>query len=112
MTEPVTAGFGIKIASVVGGAVGSAITLAHLPKLGAFGRCAAYMTGLSFAAYAPPIVSYAFSLPSALDGPLGFMAGVGGMGFAGAIVSVSRDPIGAWRRFRGADNQTPGADNG
>lgn len=108
MTEPVSAGLGIKLASVVGGAIGSAVTLANLPKMGPWQRLAAYGTGLASAAYLPPLVSYFGHLPPLLDGPLGFVAGTAGMGVAGFIVRISNDPIAAWRRFKGETNSGEG----
>lgn len=88
---------------MIGGAIGSAITLANLPKMGTWQRLAAYGTGLAAAAYLPPLATYFLKLPVFLDGPLGFVAGTAGMGFVAALIKISADPIGAWRKLKGAD---------
>ncbi len=103
-----TTELGIKLASVIGGAIGSAVALANLPAMGTWQRLAAYGTGMAVAAYLPPLVSHFGSLPSLLDGPLGFVAGTAGMGLAGAVIRISSDPIGAWRRIKGAPNSGEG----
>lgn len=103
MTEPVSAGLGIKAASLVGGAIGSAITLANLPKMGGWQRVVAYGSGLAASAYFPPLATYFMHLPPILDGPLGFISGATGMGVMAALVKIGSDPIGAWRRLKGAD---------
>lgn len=100
MTEPISAGLGIKAASLVGGAIGSAITLANLPKMGPWQRLIAYGTGVAAAAYIPPLVSYFMGLPELLDGPMGFVAGTAGMGLVGTIIKFGSDPIGTWRRIK------------
>lgn len=94
---------GVKVAGLVGGLFGSLVTMSYLPSLSSWQRVLAFASGVACAAYLPPIVSYLFTLPSSLDGPLGFVAGVMGMGLIGAAVTISRDPIGAWRKFRGTD---------
>lgn len=105
MAEPISTGLGIKAASLVGGAIGSAITLANLPKMGPWQRLIAYGTGVSAAAYIPPFASYFMGLPSLLDGPMGFVAGTAGMGLVGAIIKFGADPIGNWRRMKGEGAQ-------
>lgn len=91
---------GIKVAGLIGGVFGSLVTLSYLPSLKFWPRVGAYLTGVVCAAYLPPIASYFLNLPAVLDGPLGFVAGVLGMGSVGAAVTISRDPIGAWKKFK------------
>ncbi len=105
MTEPLTAGLGIKAASLVGGAIGSAITLANLPKMGPCQRMIAYGTGLAAAVYIPPFMTYFMGLPALLDGPMGFVAGTAGMGLVGAIIQFGADPIGVWRKIKSRETQ-------
>lgn len=100
------AALGIKIAGLIGGAVGSAVTLSYLPAMGVGQRIAAFATGLACAAYLPPLVAYGLHTPDALTGPMGFLAGLSGVGLVSAVINISRDPIGAWRRFRGMDTDT------
>jgi hypothetical protein len=95
---------GVKLAGLIGGLFGSLVTLSYLPSLKNWQRVGAYLTGVVCAAYLPPLVTYFFNLPLALDGPLGFIAGVFGMGLIGAGVTISNDPIGAWKRFKGIPN--------
>jgi len=105
MTEPISTGLGIKLASLVGGAIGSAITLANLPKMGTWQRLVAYGTGVAAAAYIPPFASYFMGLPPLLDGPMGFVAGTAGMGLVSAIIQFGADPIGAWRKIKSREAQ-------
>jgi hypothetical protein len=95
---------GVKAIGLIGGCIGSLIAMSYLPTMTKWQRIGAYASGIACAAYLPPIATYALSLPPSLDGPAGFVAGIAGMGVIGAIIKISRDPIGAWRRFRGAES--------
>lgn len=95
--------FGVKTACVVGGLFGSLLTMSYLPEMGRWQRVLSYLSGVCCSAYLSPLVSYAISLPPYLDGPVGFATGIAGMGLVGTIIKISRDPIGAFRRFRDAE---------
>jgi len=94
---------GVKVACLVGGCFGSLIAMSYLPTMNIWQRIGSYATGVCCSIYIPPLITYALSLPVYLDGPVAFATGIAGMGLVGTIITISRDPIGAFQRFRSSE---------
>lgn len=102
MTEPHSAGgmLGLKVVPGIAGFVGGCLALSFVQGLNRFQAFVTVAAGAAAGTYLQPLTSHYLDLPTAMDGGIGFLLGLVGMGLAGWIVKAANDPISAIEQIR------------
>ncbi|MBL8469631.1 hypothetical protein [Methyloversatilis discipulorum] len=91
---------GLKIVPGIAGFIGGCLALSFVQGLNRWQAFVTVATGSAAGSYLQPITSHYLGLPAALDGGIGFILGLGGMGLAGLIVKASSDPLGMLEQIK------------
>ncbi len=89
--------FGIKVASLIGGAIGSLIGMSfseekYESKLEAFVKSfIKFIGGIGAAVYVTPLIGYYKGFPKELDNAVSFVIGIVGMNVASIIYNKSKN---------------------
>lgn len=92
MTEPVTIGgiLGLKYTTLLGGFLGSLVSLSFITELGWAARASAVLTGTATAAYVTPIIVAYWTIGEAAENGIGFLLGLTSMNLIPAVIAASR----------------------
>lgn len=91
MAEPISTSIaGLKLSTLLGGFMGSLVSLSFVAGLGMWGRTTAVFTGTVTAAYVTPVVVSYWGVGSAAENGLGFLIGLTSMNLIPAIINASR----------------------
>lgn len=105
MTEPATTAstyLGMKIGSLIAGAVGGIVSLRFIDDLTLWGRVLAVFTGAAVAGYGTPIIVHWLALGPATENAVAFFLGLTAMNIIPGLIALSemfkRDPLSFIRR--------------
>ena len=95
MAEPVSTAvaggaLGLKYSTLLGGFIGSLVSLSFVSGLGTFGRVTAVFTGTMTAAYLTPMVVSYWAISPAAENGLGFLLGLTSMNLIPAFLGASQ----------------------
>lgn len=92
---------GLKIVPGIAGFIGGCLALSFVQGLNKWQAFVTVVAGSAAGSYLQPVISHVLKTPPELDGGVGFLLGLVGMGVMGWIVKASKDPIEAIRQIRG-----------
>lgn len=84
---------GLSKSSVIGGLIGSVISLRFLSELNVWQRVISVFSGMIVAAYCTPLVVELLSLKPSTEGAIAFLIGLFGMSLVGAIEKAIPDIV-------------------
>lgn len=105
--QETAAALGLKAAPAVGGLIGGCVALSFVQGLTRLQAVLTVFVGTATASYCQPLVSHLLAWPADLDGGLGFVIGVMGMGLMGWLVKASANPLALWRQLRNPSEDLP-----
>lgn len=83
--DAILSALGLTKGSVIGGFIGSVISLRFLSELNWIQRIVAVFSGMFIAGYCAPIILNTLDLKPQLEGGIAFLVGLFGMSLAGAV---------------------------
>ena len=91
MAEPISASagvLGLKYTTLLGGFLGSLVSLSFVSELGWWARVSAVVTGTATAAYVTPVIVAYWAIGSAAENGIGFLLGLTSMNLILSLIHI------------------------